>query len=310
MTGDHPESQYDLGKMHASGQGVALSVATAALWYTRSAELGNGDAQLALSECYYHGQGLAQDERLSMIWLGESARQGVPAASWRLYQKHLHGEGVEASAEEAELWLKNAAEQGSAEAQDVYDRRQGDRLPKVTEIDDEGSSGENNAAGSSAVPEPAADWAPEAAGTDWKAQVASAFKTMPNSRASAPSPATVGNNADKSNGSSSGKAGSGDDGSGGASASAATTEPRPAASSRRLATSNPGALLPGTKVEVVGLTGNVALNGRVGVVKPRQRNTNPDRVPVLLDGEKKSKAIRVGNLRILYVVAGGAMPLD
>ena len=73
--------------------------------------------------------------------------------------------------------------------------------------------------------------------------------------------------------------------------------------------SDPGGLLPGTKVEVIGLTANFALNGRMGVVKPRQRNSKPGRVAVLLEGEKKSKAIRAENLRILYVVAGGAMPL-
>ena len=37
-------------------------------------------------------------------------------------------------------------------------------------------------------------------------------------------------------------------------------------------------LLPGTVVEVVGLTGNVALNGRRGVVKPRAPNAKLGRV--------------------------------
>ena len=256
---------------------------------------------------------MPQDERLSMVWLAESARQGVAAASWQLYQRHVNGEGVDESEEQAELWLKQAAEDGSAEARDVYARRQGDdvTMPKITELadidddDDAANGGSNGISESTALqvpssplvhielslpePEPASEWAPPAAGSDWKAQVASSLGTVPGWRADAPSPATVGNNATKAIGS---------DGSSSGNTAAAAAVP-----------SDPGAFLPGIKVEVIGLTANVALNGRVGVVKAPQRTAKPGRVAVLLEGEKKSKAIRAENLRILYVVAGGAMPL-
>ena len=69
-------------------------------------------------------------------------------------------------------------------------------------------------------------------------------------------------------------------------------------------------VMPGTPVMVAGLSARPQLNGRVGTVHGLPSASRPGRVTVLLDGETSPVSIREGNLRKLFLEAGGGGPTD
>ncbi|KWV57805.1 hypothetical protein AS156_36970 [Bradyrhizobium macuxiense] len=62
-------SQYNLGQMYETGQGVAQDFAVAAEWYRRAAESGIPHARLSLGVAYALGRGVPQDDLQAYKWL-------------------------------------------------------------------------------------------------------------------------------------------------------------------------------------------------------------------------------------------------
>ena len=100
------EAQYELGDMHASGEGVARDDSKAAEWFLRAAEQGNRLARFRLYADAIDGNANAR-ERLSAF-----AEQGNAEAQWMLGWSNVPGDKPAAV-----KWFRKAAEQGHARAQ-------------------------------------------------------------------------------------------------------------------------------------------------------------------------------------------------
>ncbi len=115
------EEQFTLGRKFAGAEGAACDFAQAAHWFEQAAEQNHSLAQLSLATLYRQGLGLARDAAKSLLWLTRSARLGNPDAQYQLgMRQHLAGrDSTEASPEnriEALKWVRLSAAQGQREA--------------------------------------------------------------------------------------------------------------------------------------------------------------------------------------------------
>jgi len=72
------KSQYNLGRMYASGQGVPQDHAKAVKWYRKAADQGDASARFNLGLMYALGQGVPQDHaearKLAQEWKPKKER--------------------------------------------------------------------------------------------------------------------------------------------------------------------------------------------------------------------------------------------
>jgi len=110
-------SQFRLGVMYATGEGVPQNHAEAARWYRLAADQGLSAAQYNLGLMYRKGLGVPQDYAEAMRWYGLAADQGDTRAQYNLGVIYGKGEGVPQNDVEAMRWFRLAADQGNANAQ-------------------------------------------------------------------------------------------------------------------------------------------------------------------------------------------------
>jgi TPR repeat protein len=65
----HPEAQFNLARLYASGQGVKRDEEQAARWVSAAAAQGYAPAQANLGERFAAGNGVAQNHRRAYFWL-------------------------------------------------------------------------------------------------------------------------------------------------------------------------------------------------------------------------------------------------
>jgi TPR repeat protein len=65
----HPEAQFNLARLYASGEGVKRDQEQAARWVSASATQGYRPALASFGERYATGRGVAQDDKLAYFWL-------------------------------------------------------------------------------------------------------------------------------------------------------------------------------------------------------------------------------------------------
>jgi TPR repeat protein len=65
----HPEAQFNLGLLYASGKGVNRDAEQAARWVSASAAQGYARAMAQLGERFASGDGVTKDDRRSYFWL-------------------------------------------------------------------------------------------------------------------------------------------------------------------------------------------------------------------------------------------------
>ncbi|EEA23412.1 Chitin synthase 4 [Talaromyces marneffei ATCC 18224] len=113
---------YELGVLHETGYGqdIFKDESYAAQLYTKSADLGNRDANFRMGEAYEHGQlGCPHDPALSIHFYTAAAQLDHPQAQMALCAWYLLGAEpiLERDEMEAYEWARRAAEQGLAKAQ-------------------------------------------------------------------------------------------------------------------------------------------------------------------------------------------------
>jgi TPR repeat protein len=111
------EAQNILGGLYYQGQGVPQDYTQAALWYRKAAEQGFALAQNNLGMLYDYGQGVAQDHSQAAMWFRKAAEQGNAEAQWSLGTLYEYGQGVPRDYTQAAVWWRKAAEQGHTSAQ-------------------------------------------------------------------------------------------------------------------------------------------------------------------------------------------------
>ena len=110
-------AQYNLGVMHANGEGVLQDDGEAARWYRLAAEQGNAAAQLNLGFMYEAGKGVPRDGLEAIRWYRMAAEQGSAAAQLNLGFMYDEGQDILRDPAEAVRWYRLAAEQGNGAAQ-------------------------------------------------------------------------------------------------------------------------------------------------------------------------------------------------
>lgn len=91
---EHRESQYLLGLMCYTGQGVPQNYKQASTWLGKAAAKGQSDAQYLLGTMYYSGKGLPQDYKQAAAWFAKAAQQGHADAQHLLGLMYLYQIGV------------------------------------------------------------------------------------------------------------------------------------------------------------------------------------------------------------------------
>lgn len=74
----HALSQFYLGAMYVTGQGVPQSLTDAFTWYLKAAMQGIADAQYSLALLYQEGSGVPQSYCQAFIWYSRAAEQNEP----------------------------------------------------------------------------------------------------------------------------------------------------------------------------------------------------------------------------------------
>ncbi len=107
-----PDGLYNLGVMHARGQGGPREPAKAMQYYRRAAAVGNANAMTNLASHYYYGDGVEKDLEEAARLYGMAARAGVPLAQRYYGVMLIKGEGVEQDVTKGADWLMQAALRG------------------------------------------------------------------------------------------------------------------------------------------------------------------------------------------------------
>ncbi|KAJ3195371.1 hypothetical protein HK101_000413 [Irineochytrium annulatum] len=112
-------SQYRLGLCFEYGLlDLPIDPRRSIAWYTRAAEQGDPDAELALSGWYLTGaEGvLKQSDTEAYLWARKAADKGLAKAEYAVAYYSEHGVGVRADMDEARKWYLRAGEQGNKRA--------------------------------------------------------------------------------------------------------------------------------------------------------------------------------------------------
>ena len=113
------ESQVELGRRYADGEGVAKDQVEAVKWFRKAAEqnFAQGSKQSGRLLRRGTGEGVAKDEAEAVKWYRKAAEQNDAEAQYNLGVCYYNGQGVAKDEAEAVKWYRKAAEQNHAEAQ-------------------------------------------------------------------------------------------------------------------------------------------------------------------------------------------------
>jgi TPR repeat protein len=112
-------SQYKLGLAYEYGHlGLNVDPPRSIAWYTKAAEQGDPDAELALSGWYLTGFEpiLPRNEQEAYLWARKAAEKGLAKAEYAVGYFMEYGVGVTVELEEARRWYVRAASQGNVRA--------------------------------------------------------------------------------------------------------------------------------------------------------------------------------------------------
>lgn len=115
----HPASQFKLGVCYEFGHlGCVVDPRKSIAWYSRAAEQGDPEAELALSGWYLTGADgiLQQSDQEALLWAQRAAEKGLAKAEFAVGYYIETGIGTASNLPEAKRWYLRAAEQGQKRA--------------------------------------------------------------------------------------------------------------------------------------------------------------------------------------------------
>jgi TPR repeat protein len=104
--GGDAESQFQVGRLYSSGDGVSQDYVEAMRWYRKAADQGHVKAEFAVGCLYHLGKGVGRDDVESARWVRKAAEAGLPAAQYVLGTDYDEGLGVPMDKAEAFAWLE------------------------------------------------------------------------------------------------------------------------------------------------------------------------------------------------------------
>ncbi|KAJ7191064.1 hypothetical protein GGX14DRAFT_481939 [Mycena pura] len=117
---ENPHALHELGLLHEVGEYVPQDLLTSKNLFTRAAHLGYTPSQFKLGQCYEYGSlGCPIDPRRSIAWYTKAAEKGDPEAELALSGWYLTGSDnvLKQSDSEAYLWARRAANKGLSKAE-------------------------------------------------------------------------------------------------------------------------------------------------------------------------------------------------
>ncbi len=122
---------FILAEIYEQGRGISKNHAKALIYYIKSAEkgnaeaqkrqqnieAGNGEAQYHLALMYEEGREIQQNNNQFLYWLTQAAERGYAKAQYRIGDLYYLKNSAEYNPEKAVYWLTKAAEQGDYLAQ-------------------------------------------------------------------------------------------------------------------------------------------------------------------------------------------------
>jgi len=99
---------------------VQEDFAEAARWFREAAEQGNVNSQYALGWLYRSGEGVPQDNLQAKFWWEKAAEGGLADAQINLALDYESGGCVEQDYIHSAFWYRKAAEQGNEDAWEDY----------------------------------------------------------------------------------------------------------------------------------------------------------------------------------------------
>ncbi|KAJ7632331.1 hypothetical protein FB45DRAFT_745566 [Roridomyces roridus] len=117
---DNPHALHELGLMHEAGEHVQQDPLVAKNLFTRAAHLGYTQSQFKLGQCFEYGAlACPMDPRRSIAWYTKAAEKGDSEAELALSGWYLTGSEnvLKQSDSEAYLWARRAANKGLSKAE-------------------------------------------------------------------------------------------------------------------------------------------------------------------------------------------------
>nr|GAT58019.1 predicted protein [Mycena chlorophos] len=125
---ENPHALHELALLHEIGEYVPMDMIAAKNLLTRAAHLGYTQSQFKLGQCYEYGNlGCPIDPRRSIAWYTKAAEKGDPEAELALSGWYLTGSEnvLKQSDSEAYLWARRAANKGLSKAETLSLRNGG-----------------------------------------------------------------------------------------------------------------------------------------------------------------------------------------
>ena len=113
-------AQFNIGLLHATGQGLRQDYGEAMKWYKLAAEQGDAGAQLSIGNMYAAGQGIEQDYEEAMKWYMLAAEQANAIAQYNVGLLYADGQGVKQDKKAAKEWYRKACDNGLQKGCDAY----------------------------------------------------------------------------------------------------------------------------------------------------------------------------------------------
>lgn len=111
---------YELYRLYADGEFVAVDTAKQLEWLEKGAEANNSDCQLALACEYLPNGNCEQDYSLALKWMQAAAENGSGVAMTNLAIMYTNGDGVEKDYDIALEWAIKGAKNGDASQLNRY----------------------------------------------------------------------------------------------------------------------------------------------------------------------------------------------
>jgi len=115
----YTQSQFKLGSCYEYGTlGCPLDPKRSIAWYTKAAEKGDAEAELALSGWYLTGSDgvLKQSDSEAYLWARKAAQKGLSKAEYAVGYYSEMGIGAKQDMEAAKRWYMRAAAQSNQRA--------------------------------------------------------------------------------------------------------------------------------------------------------------------------------------------------
>jgi TPR repeat protein len=117
------DAMHSIGRLYATGNGVAASDTDAFTWFNKAAAAGDILSMVEVGDCYRDGRGTTRNDAVAFNWYRQAADLDSVAAMSKLGMMLAQGRGAPTNEAGAIEWWQKAARLGSKDAQTELTKR-------------------------------------------------------------------------------------------------------------------------------------------------------------------------------------------